>query len=44
MKRIYQDAALREHLSANSRTSIEARFHIADSANRVLDLYRQLVG
>lgn len=43
MKRIYQDAELRTHISSNCRTSIEARFHIADSANRVLDLYQQLV-
>ncbi|BCM90191.1 alpha-D-kanosaminyltransferase [Abditibacteriota bacterium] len=42
MKRVLLDADLREHLSRNARPSVESRFHIADHASKMLELYNEL--
>ncbi len=42
MKRVLQDADLREHLSHNARPSVESRFHIAEHTRKVLELYGEL--
>ncbi|RYX85422.1 glycosyltransferase family 1 protein [bacterium] len=42
MKRVIQDNELRKHLIRNTRPSVENRFHIADHANKMLELYNEL--
>ena len=44
MKRVLQDAGLREHLSHNARPSVETRFHIAEHTRKMLELYGELSG
>ncbi len=43
MKSLLQDSQLRAHLSANSRQTVVQKFHIADTAQRVLDIYREVL-
>ena len=42
MKRVLHDADLRAHLSHNARPSVESRFHIAEHARKMLELYDEL--
>lgn len=42
MKRVLQDADLRAHLSHNARPSVESRFHVAEHAGKMLELYGEL--
>lgn len=44
MKRLLLDETLRAHIKENSRSSIETKFHIADHANKMAEIYRQLSG
>jgi glycosyltransferase involved in cell wall biosynthesis len=41
MRRALHDQELRVHLQNNARETVLQKFHIADSAQRVLDLYRE---
>ncbi len=43
MKRVLQDAELRGWLARHARETVSQRFHIADHAQQVLDVYRGLV-
>jgi hypothetical protein len=43
MKRVLQEQTLREHLSHHARNTVLQRFHIADSAQKILDLYREVL-
>ena len=43
MRRVLQNAELREHLSENARATVVQRFHIADSAQKILDIYREVL-
>jgi glycosyltransferase involved in cell wall biosynthesis len=43
MERILSDADLRRQLSGQARHSVIEKFHIADSGQRVLELYRDIV-
>lgn len=43
MRRVLRDAELRAHLNHNARETVLQRFHIADHAQRVLDLYREVL-
>jgi glycosyltransferase involved in cell wall biosynthesis len=42
MKRLLLDEELRAHLKQHARPSIESKFHIADYASKIADIYRQL--
>lgn len=44
MKRVLLDNSLREHLIRHARPSVEHRFHVAESASKMLDLYKEIVG
>ncbi len=39
---LLSNAALRAHLSRNSRASIENKFHVDDSAAKMAEIYREL--
>ena len=43
MRRILSDKELRSHLQKNARQTVIQKFHIADSANRVRDIYREVL-
>lgn len=43
MRRVLQDDALCEYLGNNARETVVHRFHIADTAQKVLDLYREVL-
>jgi glycosyltransferase involved in cell wall biosynthesis len=43
MRRAVTDADLRAHLKGHARNTVIQKFHIADSANRVLDIYREVL-
>ena len=43
MRRVLRDAELRAHLSHHARETVLQRFHIADHAQRVLELYREVL-
>ena len=43
MIRILQDKKLREHLQKNARQTVIQKFHISDSANRVRDIYSEVL-
>jgi glycosyltransferase involved in cell wall biosynthesis len=43
MRRVLQDAALRDHLSQHARETVLHRFHICDSSQKILDIYRELL-
>jgi glycosyltransferase involved in cell wall biosynthesis len=42
MKRLLVEPHLRAHLSHHARTSIENRFHSADHASKIVEIYREL--
>ena len=42
MKRVLQDAELARTLGMHARRSVQERFHISDTASRVVELYREL--
>ena len=44
MKRILADQALREELTSHSRATVEEKFHIALSAQKILALYDEILG
>lgn len=44
MKKLLHDHELRAHLASHSRQSVVEKFHIADTAQRVLDIYREVLG
>ena len=41
MTHVYRDAELRRHLSENGRATVQEKFHIADHASRIEELYRE---
>ncbi len=41
MTRVCRDAQLRKHLSENGRATVQEKFHIAESASRIEELYRE---
>jgi glycosyltransferase involved in cell wall biosynthesis len=43
MRRVLHEPDLREHLARHSRETVMQKFHIADSAQRVRDLYREVL-
>lgn len=43
MSRVLHEPALREHLSENARPTVEQRFHIAESAQKMLALYAEVL-
>ncbi len=43
MRRILADEKLRAHLQKNARQTVIQKFHIADSASRVRDIYREVL-
>jgi len=43
MRRALQDADLRHSLGRHARETVSNKFHIADSAQRVLDIYREVL-
>lgn len=43
MRRTLQDKELRAHLRKNARNTVIQKFHISDSANRVRDIYREVL-
>jgi glycosyltransferase involved in cell wall biosynthesis len=43
MRRVLQDAQLRGHLAHHARETVIHRFHIADSAQKILDLYHEVL-
>jgi len=43
MKHLLQDDDLCGHLSEQARATVLAKFHIADSAQRILDIYREVL-
>ncbi len=43
MRRVLHEPDLREHLASHSRETVMQKFHIADSAQRVRDLYREVL-
>jgi glycosyltransferase involved in cell wall biosynthesis len=43
MRLILNDRELRGHLRKNARQTVIQKFHIADSANRVRDIYREVL-
>lgn len=43
MRRALQDAELRGHLQSHARQTVTQKFHIADTAQRVLDIYREVL-
>ena len=44
MRRVLREADLRQHLNHNARATVLQKFHIADSADQVLDIYREVLG
>jgi glycosyltransferase involved in cell wall biosynthesis len=44
MRRVLNESELREHLNHNARETIVQKFHIADSAQQILDIYREVIG
>ncbi|HVF10089.1 MAG TPA: glycosyltransferase family 4 protein [Abditibacteriaceae bacterium] len=44
MRRVLSEGDLREHLSHNARETVMQKFHISDSAQQVLDIYREVLG
>jgi glycosyltransferase involved in cell wall biosynthesis len=44
MRRLLRETELREHLSHNARETVVQKFHIADSAQQILDIYREVLG
>ncbi len=43
MRRVLHEPDLREHLAGHSRETVMQKFHIADSAQRMRDLYREVL-
>ena len=43
MRRALQDAELRAHLQRHARQTVTQKFHIADTAQRVLEIYREVL-
>jgi glycosyltransferase involved in cell wall biosynthesis len=43
MRRVLHEADLREHLTRHSRQTVMQKFHIADSAQRMRHLYREVL-
>jgi glycosyltransferase involved in cell wall biosynthesis len=43
MRRLLRDPVLREGLATQARESVMQRFHIGDTAQRVLDLYHEVL-
>ena len=41
MTRVFRDAELRKSLSVNGRATVQEKFHIADHASRIEELYRE---
>ena len=41
MTRVFRDAELRKILSVNGRATVQEKFHIADHASRIEELYRE---
>ena len=44
MTRVFRDAELRQHLGENGRATVQEKFHIAESASRIEELYREFTG
>lgn len=44
MTRVFRDAELRRHLSENGRATVQEKFHIAEHASRIEELYREFAG
>jgi glycosyltransferase involved in cell wall biosynthesis len=42
MQRVLREPELRRHLSFHARETVQGRFHIAESARQVLEVYRQI--
>lgn len=42
MKRLLSDASLRQHLAQHARQSVELKFHAADHAAKIAEIYRKL--
>ena len=43
MRRVLCDRTLQEHLQSHSRETVLQKFHIADHAQRMLDIYREVL-
>ncbi|HEY0076224.1 MAG TPA: glycosyltransferase family 4 protein, partial [Abditibacteriaceae bacterium] len=43
MRRVLQDKELRTHLQNHARQTVIQKFHISESANRVRDIYREVL-
>lgn len=41
MTRVFRDAELRKHLGENGRATVQEKFHIAEHASRIEELYRE---
>jgi len=44
MRRVIRETELRQHLNHNARETVLQKFHIAESAQQILDIYREVLG